>query len=61
MCVLSINEIKKEQSLILNPDNHNIESLSLMNAAYYQKNRKNDLLKINKKCYKYLVKKIKMY
>lgn len=46
--VLSINEIKKEQSLILNPDNHNIESLSLMNAAYYQKNRKTDLLRINK-------------
>lgn len=46
--IVSINEIKQEQNLILNPDNKNVESPSLINASYYQKNRRNDLFKIQK-------------
>lgn len=44
--MVSINEIEQEKAGVLN--NEDLKIPSLMNASYYRKNRKNDLVKIKK-------------
>lgn len=46
--VTSIEEICKEEALILNPNNTEFSNLTFHNLSKYQKNRKRDLAKIKK-------------